>query len=285
MVGLTHAEALVSTDWLADHLSAPDLRVIECTWHFPTTGRHGVDDYHAGHIPGAVFFDLDDICDETQSLPHMVPSAAKFASRVRHLGIGNGNRVVVYDRVGGGSAAARVWWMFRLFGHHEVSLLDGGMIKWLAEQRPIEILPPVQPDRHFMPRPIPALVRDKRQMLDNLTSGKETVLDARSPGRFRGIEPEPWPHHQVGHIPGSLNLPWMELLDPQNKTFLPPDLLRQRFAAAGIDPNKPVVTSCGSGVTACMLALGLHLIGREDIAVYDGSWAEWGLADDTPAEC
>ena len=283
MSRLPPSEALVSTAWLANHLTAPDLRLVDATWHFPATGRRGREDYDAGHIPGAVFFDIDDIKDETQSLPHMAPSPEKFASRMRRLGIGNGNRVVVYDRAGGASAAARVWWSFRLFGHEEVSLLDGGLNKWLAEGRPIEDLPPMPRNRHFIARVNHTLLRDKAQILANLDQKRELVLDARSAGRFRGEEPEPWPHRKVGHIPGSRNLPWTELLDPQSKTFLAPDQLRAKFAAAGLD-ERPVVTSCGSGVTACVLALGLHLIGREDVAVYDGSWAEWGLADDTPAE-
>jgi thiosulfate/3-mercaptopyruvate sulfurtransferase len=281
MADVTNTVDLVSTAWLADHLAAPDVRVIDAGWRFPGQG-HGRDDYLAGHIPGAVHFDIDDVKDDSQSLPHMLPEAAKFASRVRRLGISNGNRVVIYDRSGGASAAARVWWMFRLFGHDDVSLLDGGLDKWQAEQRPIEDLPPVSRDRHFIPRVRQTLVRSKAQMLANLASQREQVLDARSPGRFQGVEAEPWPHRKRGHIPGSLNLPWTELLDPVAKTFLPTEQLRQRFAAAGLQDDRPVVTSCGSGVTACLLAFALHRIGRDDVAVYDGSWAEWGLAEDTP---
>jgi len=277
------ADTLVSTAWLAAHLDAPDVRVVDATWFFPATGKKGRDAYDSAHIPGAVFFDIDEIKDETSPLPHMAPDPAKFASRVRRLGIGNGNKVVVYDRAGGSSAAARVWWSFRLFGHEDVALLDGGFDKWVAEQRAIEDLPPMPRDRHFLPRLNHALLRNKAQLLANIESAREQVLDARSPGRFRGIEAEPWPHQKVGHIPGSNNLPWTELVDPASKTFLPTEQLRQRFAAAGID-QRPVITSCGSGVTACVLAFALYLTGRDDVAVYDGSWAEWGLADDTPAE-
>lgn len=283
MTNLSPSEALVSTEWLADHLDAPDVRVVDATWFFPSTGKKGHEAYDAGHIPGAVFFDIDDVADSDNPLPHMMPSAAKFASKVKKLGLGNGNRIVVYDRASGGSAAARVWMMFRQFGHGEISLLDGGMTKWLAEHRPVEDQPPVTRERHFLPHP-QDLVRSKGDMLANIASGRETVIDARSAGRFKGQEAEPWPHRKVGHIPGSLNLPWTEMLDPDSKTFLPPEQLRAKFAAAGISGNKPIVASCGSGVSACMLAFGLFLTGRSDVAIYDGSWAEWGLADDTPAE-
>ena len=282
-MAVVNSDALVSTDWLADHLSAPDLRVIDATWYFPGLGSGG-QDYQAGHIPGAVFFDIDDIADANTGLPHMAPDSAKFASKVRRLGVGNGNRLVIYDRVGGGSAAARVWWMFRLFGHTEVSLLDGGLAKWQAEARGLDDLPPLPRDRHFIPRVNQTLVRSKAQMLANLAQHRETVIDARSASRFQGLEPEPWPHRKVGHIPGSLNLPWTDLIDPVAKTFLPKDRLLARFRAAGLSAAGPVVTSCGSGVTACVLAFALHLLGREGVAVYDGSWAEWGLADDTPVE-
>jgi thiosulfate/3-mercaptopyruvate sulfurtransferase len=284
MTKLSPEESLVSTQWLADHLDAPDVRVVEATWFFPTTGKKGHEEYDAGHIPGAVFFDLDEIADDDHSLPHMLPSPAKFASKVRKLGLGNGNRIVVYDRASGSSAAARVWWTFRVFGHGEISILDGGMGKWQAEHRPVEDQPPVTRDRHFLPRVDQTLVRSKDQMLANLDSKREQVIDARSAGRFKGEEKEPWPHKKVGHIPGSLNLPWPELIDPETKTFLPVEFIREKFEKAGLSKDKPVVASCGSGVTACMLAFGLYLTGRDDVAIYDGSWAEWGLAEDTPVE-
>jgi thiosulfate/3-mercaptopyruvate sulfurtransferase len=279
----THPDALVSTDWLAEHLTA-DVRVVDATWHMPSTGRRGRDDYDQGHIPGAVFFDLSEICDSSSPLPHMLPDAAKFASKVRRLGLGNGNRVIVYDRAAGSSAAARVWWMFRYFGHNDVAILDGGFDKWRREGRPVEDLPPMPRERHFMPRVNPFLVRDKKQLQDNLTTSREQVIDARSPGRFAGADAEPWPHKKRGHIPGSRNLPWTQLLDPESKTFLPAEAMAARFADAGIDIARPTVASCGSGVTACMLVLGLYLLGNQEAAVYDGSWAEWGLADDTVVE-
>ncbi len=284
MTNLSPAESLVSTQWLADHLGAPDVRVVEATWFMPSTGKKGHEAYESGHIPGAVFFDLDEVADSDNPLPHMLPSAAKFASKVKKLGLGNGNRIIVYDRASGSSAAARVWWMFRHFGHDEISLLDGGMAKWMAEHRPVEDQPPVTRERHFLPHPREELVRSKVEMLANLEDQGEMVIDARSAGRFKGQEAEPWPHRKVGHIPGALNLPWPELIDPESKTFLPVEQLRAKFAAAGITGDRPIVASCGSGVTACMLAFGLYLTGRTDVAIYDGSWAEWGLAEDTPVE-
>ncbi|HIJ38641.1 MAG TPA: sulfurtransferase [Rhodospirillaceae bacterium] len=277
------SEALVSTQWLAEHLGAPDVRVVDASWYHPSTGRIGRDDYNNEHIPGAVFFDIDEIADSNSSLPHMLPDPAKFASKVRRLGLGNGNRIIVYDRASGGAAAARVWWQFRYFGHHDISVLDGGMIKWLTEGRATEDLPPVPRERHFIARVNQLLVRSKAQILHNLETPREVVIDARSAGRFAGTEPEPWPHIKTGHIPGAKNLPWNELLDPNSKVFLAPDQLADRFAQAGINPAAPLVASCGSGVTACVLALALAVLGNHEVAVYDGSWAEWGLDRDTPA--
>ncbi|HVI51338.1 MAG TPA: 3-mercaptopyruvate sulfurtransferase [Candidatus Sulfotelmatobacter sp.] len=276
------SDAVVSTEWLAEHLSAPDIRVVDASWNHPSLGRNARAEYDSEHVPGAVFFDIDDVSDKSTSLPHMLPDAAKFASKVRKLGLGNGNRVIVYDRSSGGAAAARVWWMFRLFGHTEVSVLDGGLEKWLKEGRPTEDLPPMPRERHFMPRVNQLLARDLEQMKTIVAQAREQIVDARPPGRFAGTDADPWPSKKSGHMPGAKNLPWTALLDPESKTLLPAEQLAERFRAAGIDVRQPVVASCGSGVTACMLALGLYVVGNDEAAVYDGSWAEWGLAEDTP---
>ncbi len=274
-------ESLVSTEWLAAHLDAPDIRVVDGSFKLPGVTPTARQDYDARHIPGAVFFDIDEIADETNPLPHMLPSPEKFASRMRKLGIGDGHRVVVYDS-GGLMSAGRVWWMLRVFGHGDVAILNGGLPKWLVEGRPTtDDVPPAR-ERHFTARLNTLLVRDKAQLLENLTSGREQVLDARSRGRFSGTAPEPRAGLRGGHIPRSLNLPYDELTDPQTRMLLPAETLAARFAAAGLERGKPVVTSCGYGVTACALAFALHLIGWPDAAVYDGSWSEWGLPGDTP---
>jgi len=274
-------EALISTEWLADHLSAPDVRVVDATWFPPTAGRNPRDDYDAAHIPGAVFFDIDEISDTNVSLPHMLPEAAKFASKVRRLGLGNGHKVVIYDR-NNFMASARVWWMFRHFGHRDVVVLDGGFAKWQAEGRATEDLPPMRRDRHFLPHVNTALVRSFDQVKAALDNDKIQIVDARSAERFSGKGDEPWPVKHKGHMPGALNVPFGELITAQGTMKSPADL-KARFEAAGLDFSKQVITSCGSGVTACVLALGLYLTGKEDVSVYDGSWSEWGNHDEAVA--
>jgi thiosulfate/3-mercaptopyruvate sulfurtransferase len=283
MIGYVHPESLVSTGWLAQHIGDPDLRIVDASYFLPTQNRNARAEYEANHIPGAVFFDIDEIADASSALPHMLPAPEKFASRVRKLGLGDGNRIVVYDSQGQFSAA-RAWWMFNVFGHKDVAVLDGGFPKWVAEGNPVDDQPPQPRERHFTARFDHGLVRDRDQMIANLGSKREQVLDARPAARFHGLEPEIWPGRRSGHIPGSLNLPYGDLLNPATKTLLPADELTARFSGAGVDLSKPVVTSCGSGVTASLLALGLHLIGHRSVAVYDGSWAEWGLPGDTPIE-
>jgi len=282
-VSYRNPEALVSTDWLAEHLAAPDIHVVDGSWYLPAMQRDAKAEYAEAHIPGAVYFDIDDIADTNNPLPHMLPSPEKFSSRVRKLGLGDGVRIVVYDGAGLFSAA-RVWWMFRYFGHDDVAVLDGGLPKWKAEGRHLENGVPAPRERHFTARMNALLVRDLEQVTANLTNGREQVLDARSAGRFAGSEPEPRAELRGGHIPGSHNLPFNELIDPANGTMLPADQLRSKFETAGIDLRRPVVTTCGSGVTASALTLGLYLLGRNDVAVYDGSWSEWGSRADTPIE-
>ncbi len=279
-------EALVSTQWLADHLSAPDLRVVDATWYVPSPDPEDTPDARAEfaecHIPGAVYFDIEDIADSDDPAPHMLPSPEKFSSRVRKLGLGDGNRIVVYDS-NGGIASARVWWMFRVFGHDDVAVLDGGLAKWLAEGRPTEDRSTVIQERHFTARLDSTLVREIDQMISLSARGAQ-IADTRSAGRFTGTVPEPRPGVESGHIPGSVNLHYADLLDPDSKTFLPADRLAERVAAAGLALDRPIVVTCGSGVSAAVLALGLHLLGAGDVAVYDGSWSEWGADPSTPKE-
>ena len=275
-------DPLVTTDWLAKHLTDPDVRVVDGTWHMPQAKRDPRAEFEAVHIPGAVFFDIDAIADRTTTLPHMLPSPEAFGAAVGALGIGNGQRVVVYD-VRGVVSAARVWWTFRAFGHDAVAVLDGGLRKWRAEGRPVQRGSATPAHRAFAARLRPELVRDIEAMRANLVSRAAQVLDARSAGRFAGTEPEPRPGLRGGHIPGSLNLPY-ETLYRADGTLKAPDELRSAITAAGVDVSRPVVTSCGSGVTASVLALALYLVGRPDAAVYDGSWSEWGSRSDTPVE-
>ena len=274
--------ALVSTEWLEARLAAPDLKLADATWFLPTMGRDAKQEYAAAHLPGAAYFDIDEIADATSPLPHMLPDAIKFSSRARRLGLGDGARIVIYDN-NKYSASARVWWTFRLFGHPDVAVLDGGLAKWRAEGRPLTDQPVTPREAHFTARQNNLLVRDLEQMRSNLLSRREQVVDARPQGRFAGTAPEPRQGLRGGHIPGSLSLPHLELLAADG-TLLPEDQLRARFAAAGVDLGRPIATTCGSGVTASTLALALYQLGREDAAVYDGSWSEWGGRSDTPVE-
>jgi thiosulfate/3-mercaptopyruvate sulfurtransferase len=276
------SQQIVSTEWLEAHLSAPDVKVLDASWHMPDTGRDAKAEYAAAHIPGAGFFDIEDISDTRSPLPHMAPPPEKFVSRMRKLGVGDGHRVVVYDQTGLLSAP-RAWWMLRLFGHRDVVVLDGGLPKWLAEGRATEDVAPVARERHFTARRNAALVRDVTQMAMAAKLGAEQIVDARSAPRFRGEAPEPRAGLRSGHIPGAVNLPYGALLNPDS-TLKDPDALRAAFVAAGVDLSKPVVSSCGSGITACVLDLALERIGHRRHAVYDGSWAEWGMYRDLKVE-
>jgi thiosulfate/3-mercaptopyruvate sulfurtransferase len=274
---------IVETDWLAAHLDAPDLVVFDGSWHLPTAGRDPKAEYLAAHIPGALFFDIDDLSDEKSPLPHMLPSTVKFASRMKKMGVGDGIRIVVYDTQGLYSAA-RVWWTFRAMGHEDVAVLNGGLKKWLAEGRPTEDGPPrKRPECHFTPLMNASLVRDVDDMKEVLAKGSAQIVDARPLARFTGSEPEPRPGLRCGHLPGARSVPSQSLINDDGTLKAPGELARI-FAAAGIDPAQPVVTTCGSGVTASILSLALAVLGQTNAAVYDGSWAEWGADNALPIE-
>ncbi len=277
-------KTLVSTDWLAAHLKDPDLRILDASIPPIGSGPDMADSakraYEAAHIPGARFFDIDDVSDHRSDLPHMAPPVEKFMSRLRAMGVGDGHQVVVYDNMGLFSAA-RVWWLFRLMGQTNIAVLDGGLPKWKAEERPLEDLPPVIRDRHMTVRVQNHLVRDVTQVSSAAKLGDHEIIDARAAARFRGEAPEPRPGMRSGHIPGSKNVPFTTLLN-ENGTMKDVDAMRAIFEAAGVDLKKPAITTCGSGVTAAVLSLAMERMGKTDHALYDGSWSEWGAFPTLP---
>lgn len=279
----TDSSFLVSTDWLAERLGAPGLAIIDASWHLSVTNRDARAEYLAQHIPGAVHFDIDAIADKSVNLPHMLPDPVAFSSAVRKLGIGDGMKIVVYDSLGLFSAP-RVWWTFRAFGVRDVVILDGGLPKWLAEGRPVAEGEAQPQPRHFTARFDHATVASLDDV--RVASAKAgdacapQIVDARSAARFCGDELEPRPGVRSGHIPGSRNLPWCDLI--VDGRLRPQDELKAAFARAGFDPAKATITTCGSGVSAAIIALAMATTGRPGASVYDGSWAEWGMRADLP---
>ena len=274
---------LVETDWLAEHLDAPDVVVLEATMHLPGVLRDAAAEFRESHIPGALFFDIEEISDTANPIPHMLPPPEKFSSRVRKMGIGDGMRVILYDRTNM-SGAARAWWMFRVMGASDVAVLNGGFGKWQAEGRPVQSGEPRRrSERHFTARMNSGLVRDLDDMKSLIASGRMQILDARAPGRFAGKDPEPRNVPRLGHMPGAKNVPFNELLNPDG-TMRSPDEIRALLSVRTVDLDKPAVASCGSGVTACVIALAYATIGNPTVAVYDGSWVEWSSAEGAPVE-
>ena len=277
------ASSLVYTEWLAAHLDDPDLVILDGSFKVPGVTPVAAEDFAARHIQGARFFDIDAIADHQTTLPHMLPSAAAFERHAAELGISNDSVIVVYDTPGLMSAG-RVWWTLRTFGHDRVAILNGGLKKWLAEERPVTDESAVPASARFRATFDQAAVRSKAQVLANLQSGDEQVIDARSAGRFTAEEKEARPGLRSGHIPGSLNLPFNALTDPKTGELLEVADIRKAFETAGLDFSKPVIASCGSGVTAAALAFALHLAGKDDVAIYDGAWTEWGQPGETPVD-
>ena len=273
-------ESLVSTEWLEAELGAPDLRVIDATLFLPNMGRDAVAEYEAEHIPGAVYFDIGEIADPDSQLPHMLPPEHKFASRMQSLGLGDGNRFVVYDN-SPLHTAARAWWMLKIYGAHYVALLDGGLQKWKAEGRPLASGREHHRHGHFTAFLDGKAVADKEEVLGLVGSDQAQIVDARAASRFAGEEAEPRAGLAAGHIPGSRNAPQSEFFNADN-SWKRGDALRAVFDEAGVDLSKPMVTTCGSGVTACVALFGAHLLGKHDVRVYDGSWSEWGADPATP---
>lgn len=274
--------ALVTTEWLAARLGDPAIRIVDGSWYLPTQSRDPVAEYLAAHLPGAVFFDIDEIADKESDLPHMLPSPAAFSAALGALGIGNEHKIIVYDGTGLMNTAPRVWWMMRAFGHASVAVLDGGIDKWRAEGRPLDSGQGAPAPAHFIARLDKALVNALEEVELHLETGDAQIVDARSAGRFAGTDPEPRAGLPSGRMAGSYNVPFPDLIDHETHTLLPTDMLREKFEHAGVDLNRPIVTSCGSGVTACLLAFALYRLGVERVPVFDGSWTAWASRPNAP---
>ncbi len=272
--------SVLTTEWLVAHLGGPNVRVADASWYLPQANRNPRAEYEAGHIPGAVFFDIDAISDQKTNLPHMLPDAVAFASHMRKLGIGDSDTVVFYDGTGIYSSP-RALWMMRAMGHQKSAVLDGGLPKWRREGRSLDTAPPGPGSRHFTPRPVAAIVRDYNAMRANVESKTEQIVDARSGTRFRGEEQEPRPGVKPGHMSGAINVYYADVLNPDG-TMREAGELKQLFTARGVDLNRPIVTSCGSGITAAILSLALERAGASGTALYDGSWSEWGAREGAP---
>ena len=265
---------LVSTKWLKNHLEAPDIKILDASWYLPKANRKPEIEFDNCHIPGAMFFDIDEVCDLDSDLPHMLPSPEKFASRVKALGIGDGHRVIVYDGDGLFSAA-RVWWMFRVFGFADIAVLDGGLPKWKEEGFQVSNRTKSVQNYHFTARQNSLMISNLKDVLEASLKGTAQIIDARAPERFLGTAPEPRPGLQSGHIPGAINICFSELLN-EDRTLKANLDLKNIFDSSGIDLDKAIITSCGSGVTAAILNLALEKLGAKKVSLYDGSWCEWG---------
>ncbi|KAJ3039776.1 hypothetical protein HDV00_011903 [Rhizophlyctis rosea] len=279
---MAHPKSLVSTEWVADNINS--IKLVDGSWHLPVLKRNALEEYRAKHLKNARFFDIDDVSDKSINLPHMLPSSDHLAKHVGGvMGISDADHVVIYDSVGIGPAC-RVYWTFRVFGHEKVSVVDGGLVKWLAENRPTEAGQPSFSPATYKPSFKSSLVKNYEQIREAVASGSSTVIDARPAARFQGVAPEPRPGLPSGHMPISISIPFTEVVDPEAKTLLPAEQLQKLFAGKGVDLEKPIITSCGSGVTASIIYFALEKAGAKNISVYDGSWSEYASIKDSPIE-
>ncbi len=277
-------DALVSTQWLAVRLNDPSILIVDASYFVPGGIAPAKAQFAEGHLPGAYFFDINDVADPNGRKDHTFPTAAIFAAKVGALGITNAHHIIAYDYMGGACAAARVWWMFRHFGHEKVSVLDGGLKKWKAENRALSTEDPKILPAYFDTVATRSIVRSCTDMQANIVAKTWQTVDARGAGRFEGTEPEPRPGLRSGHIPSARNVPFATLLESSTQTFKDKAAIEKAFISAGVDLSKPITTTCGSGVTACTVALGAYLVGKTDVNIYDGSWLEWGADSTLPLE-